>query len=558
LHRRSTMQTAASYVWSFTGAPLRVAIDLPVVSAIREAIVSHGNEEIGGLLLGNSSGGATHITSFESVPCEHRRGEAYDLSPIDRSRFARAVASHVRKNGRGAKVVGFFRSHHRLGLYLDEHDFRTIQEFFANADQVVLLVRPEQDGPPSAGFFFWDEGEMHRRESFQPFPLDEEILGQGDYPLEPAVTREMAEPLGAGFAAASTDLAQKAPIRQQASRNLPVPVWLRNPGTWWKTAALVAGIPVGIAFGHYLTRMDAIIVGVPQSHAAYTVANSVPAVVSPDVPLTQSPAAGPPSVTQAVPPVALPAKPSPWDTTPDYRPGSGRPPVGTNHWRTRQDPLEAPLRTNAQSRHPLEAAQFGRVGVGGAATSMASIVPAPIQQTSPIERQPANKANEPLIAEPKQVVAESREPVNLPSVEPEHPVRHVFRPETRPAISLEPLTDGEHIVTKNVRRLGRLVTLGVLGSDAFRPARPIREFAPAVPDAVSQQLKRPVPIAVRITIDRDGRVRGTELLTRTADPELAVLAVDAARKWEFEAARRNDEPVSSSLVAHFRFRPPAQ
>ena len=553
------MQTAASYVWSFTGAPLRVALDLPVVSALRTAIEAHAQAEVGGLLLGNSSGGVTHITSFELVPCEHRRGEAYDLSPLDRSRFSRLVSSHTKKNGRGATVVGYFRSHHRLGLYLDEHDFRTIQEFFPNADQVVLLIRPEQAGPPAAGFFFWDEGEMHRRESFQPFPFDEQDLANGDYPVEAAVIPAIAEKhVGGRFSAVSTRLAPEAPQTKKPSRLVASPVWLRDPGTWWKTAALVAGIPLGLAFGHYLTHKHAT---VPASFTPYTAVNSAPvAVQNVDARSTQAASQEPPAAAAVAPPdLTLPVKPSPWATTPAYGTPAARPRLNAGAWRTRQDPLETPLRTYGQARRPLEPAQFAHSGASAASpSSFGSIVPATVQQAAPVERQPAPVPNGPPAEEAKRVVAENHEPLNVPPFEPEHPVHRAFRPETRPAISLEPLTDGEHLVTKNVRRLGRLVTLGVLGSDAFRPARPLREFAPAVPDSVSRQLKRPVPIAVRITIDRDGRVRGTELLTHAADPELALLAVDAARKWEFEAARRNDEPVSSSVVAHFRFRPPAQ
>ncbi len=186
------MQTAASYVWSFTGAPLRVALDLPVVSAMRDAMDRHSGMEIGGLLLGSSSGGVTHITGFEPVDCEHRRGPAYDLSPEDRGRFSRVYASLLKKRGRDTTVVGYFRTHQRLGLYLDEHDFRTVQEFFPNADQVVLLIRPERNGDPVAGFFFWEDGEMHRRESFQPFPFDEHALASGGFPLEGAAVAEQS------------------------------------------------------------------------------------------------------------------------------------------------------------------------------------------------------------------------------------------------------------------------------------------------------------------------------------------------------------------------------
>jgi hypothetical protein len=51
-------------------------------------------------------------------------------------------------------------------------------------------------------------------------------------------------------------------------------------------------------------------------------------------------------------------------------------------------------------------------------------------------------------------------------------------------------------------------------------------------------------------------VRATELMSKVANPELASLAMNAALKWEFIAARQNDTPVPSYVVARFRFRPP--
>jgi hypothetical protein len=37
---------------------------------------------------------------------------------------------------------------------------------------------------------------------------------------------------------------------------------------------------------------------------------------------------------------------------------------------------------------------------------------------------------------------------------------------------------------------------------------------------------------------------------------LVRLASDAARRWQFEPARRNDEMVSSQLILHFKFKGP--
>ncbi|HCC56522.1 MAG TPA: hypothetical protein DEQ47_04545, partial [Solibacterales bacterium] len=131
-----------------------------------------------------------------------------------------------------------------------------------------------------------------------------------------------------------------------------------------------------------------------------------------------------------------------------------------------------------------------------------------------------------------------------------------FRPELHPAITVEAEDPSSGLGRRLVRLPKRILTLGRAGRDDFIPPRPLREVAPSVPPRIAQQLTDVVPITVRITVDSDGRVRGTELVTGAADPQLADLALNAARKWEFVAARQNNTPVPSSVVAHFRFRPP--
>jgi TonB family protein len=86
----------------------------------------------------------------------------------------------------------------------------------------------------------------------------------------------------------------------------------------------------------------------------------------------------------------------------------------------------------------------------------------------------------------------------------------------------------------------------------FVPARPIREIAPATP--ASEQLEHDVPVDLRVRIDPSGRVASIEPASKAGNPRLADLAADAARNWQFEPARRNDEQVSSELILHFTFR----
>ena len=85
--------------------------------------------------------------------------------------------------------------------------------------------------------------------------------------------------------------------------------------------------------------------------------------------------------------------------------------------------------------------------------------------------------------------------------------------------------------------------------EGFVPPRPIRQFAPPVPPDMSG----PVPVDVRVTVDRTGNVSGVEV-SKSHDRNLIKLAADAAQRWRFEPARLNDESVTSEMILHFTFR----
>jgi hypothetical protein len=70
-----------------------------------------------------------------------------------------------------------YRSHTRLGLYLDQDDQALIQNYFPGPNQVYLLVRPHASKTSVGGFFFWEEGTIHRQSTYLEFPFSRaEIL----------------------------------------------------------------------------------------------------------------------------------------------------------------------------------------------------------------------------------------------------------------------------------------------------------------------------------------------------------------------------------------------
>ena len=180
------MPTTALYHWTVSGCPVDVLIELPVVERLRVAALAEENE-IGGLLIGSFDGNYTIISDFEEIESEHRRGVGYQLSTRDeRKMAARIEAWSHRKQG---QVVGAFRSHRRPGLYLDESDYGLLSSYFRNSQQVALLVKPEASGTANGGFFFWEDGDVNRKQTYLQFPMDAQRLEDEDFPLvEPVST----------------------------------------------------------------------------------------------------------------------------------------------------------------------------------------------------------------------------------------------------------------------------------------------------------------------------------------------------------------------------------
>ncbi len=170
------MSVASRYRWGIGVSPVLVDLDLGLIDRLRQEIsrgplIEDRQSEIGGLLLGTTHDDVVHISDFRLVPSEHRRGASFDLSPRDRIGLQRNLAKY--HNRRVLQVVGYFRTHTRPGLYLDETDHTVACDYFANPSQVFLLIRP--DDPPQAGFFFWEDGEINRKQSYLPFPFESNL-----------------------------------------------------------------------------------------------------------------------------------------------------------------------------------------------------------------------------------------------------------------------------------------------------------------------------------------------------------------------------------------------
>jgi hypothetical protein len=109
-------------------------------------------KECGGLLLGSvrANGGLVHINVrlFTPISCSYQEGQVYHLSAADKASLQHAIAGYVSPH---CSFVGFYRSHCRPGLELDEEDLHLAEEYLNCPPGIFLLVAEE--GPHSLFLF---------------------------------------------------------------------------------------------------------------------------------------------------------------------------------------------------------------------------------------------------------------------------------------------------------------------------------------------------------------------------------------------------------------------
>ena len=464
------------YIWRVAGKPVSVHLRLSVVEKLQpEELPAEGRGiETGGILLGYSrksgDGYLVSVEDFEPLGAERTLGASWSLS---RSGL-RALESRLRrfkaKNGEPG-VVGWYRTHTRPGLYLDQRDYYLFRDFFLQPEAIALVIRPDKP-EPVAGVFFWENGDIERSRTYKSFPFSSAALMDSG-----------AVSAGAAGAAA-TVRDTRAALPASAPSHAPTSnAQVANPGaatnpraTTWRRAALLAPIAAGIALGVF------------------------------------------------------------WDPRPLRR----NKPVNVSELKSRD---------REQERAVFEA-------------------PPPPQPTSDVYTPPPEDPNDPEAGDarpvrpPRQLVV----PVRTNRRAPE-PQLDVQAPVISASARFEALPPARHVLPRATatiepvkfsafrRAVGSIPGLGFLkrrkhsGDEDFVPAKAVREVHPLSPEALAE----PTPVRIRIAVGTSGEVERADLMTRSVQPLIAGLALEAARKWRFEPAKLDAKPVASELVLNFQF-----
>jgi len=117
-----------------------------------------GRLEVGGVLFGTKQGDVVTVRAFRNTPIVYAFGPTFVLSEPDRVTLAEVLRAHeTEPDLKGMVPVGWFVSHPRSdSASLSENDIAIFDEYFKEAWQTMLVLRPERSGTARAAFFSRD------------------------------------------------------------------------------------------------------------------------------------------------------------------------------------------------------------------------------------------------------------------------------------------------------------------------------------------------------------------------------------------------------------------
>jgi hypothetical protein len=171
--------------WAVPESPVDVEYSLVVIEEIRQVVadgfqrLQRGGIEVGGVLYGTREDRIVRILAMREIACEHARGPTFHLSENDRAALTAQLARDKEDMRlEGMLVVGWFLSHTRSDVTLQQSDLDTYSTFFPEPWQVTMVVHPGRAGAMRAGFFVREpDGTVKGERSYQEFNFPDRLAG---------------------------------------------------------------------------------------------------------------------------------------------------------------------------------------------------------------------------------------------------------------------------------------------------------------------------------------------------------------------------------------------
>jgi len=532
------------YVWWFPGSPLKVHLDLQVIEGLQTRLgggASATTEQ--GLLFGRVSDGATEIDDFQ---------------PASNRTVPEMIAEFLGRPG-GRLLVGYYRFEQGM-LRLNEADLSLFKQFFGKPYHVFLMVQPSAFAAPNATFFFSRSDHTMPEFPFLEFPLDAFLLATEERDRLSRCRQATEDP-------AITPGTPSTPVLPGTSSAPPRHSILIN---FTGRGILLAGL-----------ALLAMAISVPsfrtQASAAWDrLWKSPGARVSSSKPVSR---------------IGLQARrqnsdlelswnyESPWVTAAT----SGLISIqdGTS---TRKIPLDSQqLRAEKILYSPTSDQILIQLSIttpaGLASESVRAILLKPeIATASPPQKVQSSSISVETPRRLEQVIAaQAVKPFTAPPAEKPRPQATASLPsEPRPAnlhsdrpasLVLPPGLSQTPVLPELPRtapgapspapeQAPRLAIPQPSSPPvAYQPAIPLTKVAPIFPPNLKTLVSKPVTVAVRVSIDANGKVVKASALPQANVHQFFITeALHAVRLWVFQPARRGNEPVPSELVLQFVFR----
>jgi hypothetical protein len=214
------------YVWTPPGKPLSIHLRLAMVKRLEDehlSVAARGTrQEVAGVLLGYSLTSPQPACFVEDFVVLHERDDPSAATGFRGELLAQKLGALARRAGLQQTPIGFFRWQRGGWLSLSDRDVEAANRYFANPEDVILLIRYSETRGNEGAFFWRETGAIRFRDAPYEFPFSAGKLAPAIPP--PAANRALPAQK-AGPETKSSPLVQPAPQVQSPSQP-------RGPTRW--------------------------------------------------------------------------------------------------------------------------------------------------------------------------------------------------------------------------------------------------------------------------------------------------------------------------------------
>ncbi len=530
IEERPAPATPAHYTWSFPGAPVQVRLLLDCVERLRRRLESANPASAShGLLLGRIAGQVTELRDFAPLT------DPALPSAADVAARLQSAGSH--------SLVGYYKITRDPAFRLDDATIHLAETMFPNPRQVVLLVQLNDSDPPNATFFFWDNGRMCGEFPFLEFPFDPTLLAQAEQQKIESSQKKAAA------------LADGPPVSRQAPRQPGRTLW--EALLWSFLILTIVGAGGAALVLKLAPRPNRPAVSVPAPPARQSSLDLRAERQNGDLKLTwnrQSPEilnsiSGILSIEDGTAKRELTLDPGQvrWGSI-LYAPVSDQVQVQLRIFGLQGETSESVIvilpKNGAPQVHTMAHNPISAEPPPAAAPALKPFIP----PAEPTALSPAPGA---AIAEPPSLAAAPVRQVTglLPIPTPAPPPLPSPRERSAAAPAVSPTT---------VRQQAQSPSRPAAPQQpVYTPPSIVRRVLPAFPATLRNIGMRPKIVAVKVSIDENGKVVKAEALpSKDWAPELLLVTVNAARLWRFNPARSGATAIPSEMLVQFEFKSP--